>query len=83
MLSLFLQADFAASLTAADGEELQGVLESMDVEDRLAKALTLLKKERELAKLQAQISEEVRFPLQFSTQVTDVLCLAPTGQTAH
>ena len=65
MLSLFLQADFAASLTAADGEELQGVLESMDVEDRLAKALTLLKKERELAKLQAQISEEVRLPLQF------------------
>lgn len=55
----FKLADFAASLTTADGHELQKVLESNDAEERLMLVLEILKKERQLAKLQQEISQRV------------------------
>jgi ATP-dependent Lon protease len=52
-------ADFAASLTTADGKELQDVLETMDLNSRLRKALLLLKKEQQLSALQQTIKQDV------------------------
>ena len=52
-------ADFAASLTTSAKEELQGVLETVDLQDRLEKVLILLKKEVELAQTQARIHKQV------------------------
>lgn len=52
-------SDFAASLTSADKEKLQDILDTIDVSVRLKKVIVLLKKETELVKLQAKISEEV------------------------
>lgn len=53
-------ADFAASLSSlGDMEDLQGVLEEKDPELRLHKALVLLSKEREVGKLQKEISAKV------------------------
>ncbi|HUW99019.1 MAG TPA: endopeptidase La [Acidiferrobacter sp.] len=51
--------DFAASLTTANKEELQDVLKTIELEPRLEKVLLLLKKEVEIAKTQARISERV------------------------
>lgn len=52
-------ADFAASVTTADGEELQQVMEEMSCEFRLKKALELITKELELSKVQQVIKEQV------------------------
>ena len=52
-------ADFAASLSTGSAEELQGVLEEKDPERRLHKALVLLTKEKEVSKLQKEISAKV------------------------
>jgi len=52
-------ADFAASLSTGDGDEQQDVFAEPDVEMRLHKALLLLTKERELSKLQQEISAQV------------------------
>lgn len=52
-------SDFAASLTSADKDDLQDILNTTDVSKRLKKVVVLLKKETELVKLQARISEEV------------------------
>jgi len=52
-------ADFAASLTTADKEELQAVLETLDVRQRMEKVLILIRKEIEVARLQAKISQQV------------------------
>ena len=52
-------ADFAASLTTGSPEELQNVLEEKDPEARLQMALELLSKERELSKIQQEISKKV------------------------
>jgi endopeptidase La len=52
-------ADFAASLTTADSGELQGVLETMDLRERLHRALVLLKKEQQLSTLQQTIKQDV------------------------
>ncbi|ETN16837.1 ATP-dependent protease La [Phytophthora nicotianae P10297] len=52
-------ADFAASVTSADGEELQQVMEEMSCEARLKKALELITKELELSKVQQTIKEQV------------------------
>ncbi len=52
-------ADFAASLTSGSPEELQTILSMLDVNKRLKKVVLLLKKEVELVKLQARISQEV------------------------
>ncbi|XP_062715376.1 lon protease homolog, mitochondrial isoform X1 [Aedes albopictus] len=51
--------DLGASLSAADPPELQDILEEMDIPKRLMLALSLLKKELELSKLQAKIGREV------------------------
>lgn len=55
----FKLADFAAAMTTADGAELQAVLEAKDPEERLKLALDLMYKEKELAKLQREISRQV------------------------
>jgi len=55
----FRLADFAASLTTGSPEELQSVLEEKDAERRLHKAFVLLSKEREVSKLQQEISRKV------------------------
>jgi Lon-like ATP-dependent protease len=53
-------ADFAASISAAGSpEDLQAVLEEPDAEIRLSKALVLLNREREVSRLQQEISAKV------------------------
>ena len=52
-------ADFAASLTTAPMDDLQEVLETVDIRKRMEKVLILIKKEMDVAKLQAQIREQV------------------------
>jgi len=53
-------ADFAANLTTASGPELQRVLETFDVRHRIDQVLLLLKKEVELSKLQAEITQQIQ-----------------------
>jgi ATP-dependent Lon protease len=55
----FTLADFAAAMTTADDESLQRVLEADNVEERLAIALELLTKEKELAKIRKEINKQV------------------------
>ncbi|KAF8550574.1 ATP-dependent protease La [Imleria badia] len=52
-------ADFAAAVSSGDVGELQDVLESLTVEDRLRKALLVLKKELINAQLQSKLSRDV------------------------
>ena len=52
-------ADFAASMTTASGKELQDILETMSIKERIEKALNLLRHELEVAKLQVKISQRV------------------------
>ncbi|KAL2918165.1 Beige protein-like 1 [Polyrhizophydium stewartii] len=52
-------ADFAAAVSSGEPNELQSILESLVVEERLHKALVVLKKELANAKLQQEISREV------------------------
>jgi ATP-dependent Lon protease len=52
-------ADFAAAVSAGEVQELQDVLESLVVEDRLRKALLVLKKELINAQLQSKLSRDV------------------------
>ncbi|ODQ50958.1 ATP-dependent protease La [Saitoella complicata NRRL Y-17804] len=52
-------ADFAAAVSGAEVQELQNVLESLVVEDRLQKALEVLKKELLSAQLQSKISKDI------------------------
>lgn len=52
-------ADFAASLTTAGGEELQGILEALDVRQRIDRTLVLLRKELEVFKLQQKITKQI------------------------
>lgn len=52
-------ADFAVALTTASREELQDVLETLDVPQRIEKALILLKKELDLTQLQSSISQKI------------------------
>ncbi|HJL52782.1 MAG TPA: LON peptidase substrate-binding domain-containing protein, partial [Arenicellales bacterium] len=49
-------ADFAAAITSADAEELQDILETIPLIQRMEKVLPILGKELEVAKLQAQIT---------------------------
>lgn len=56
----FRLADFAASVSASGTpEDLQAVLDEKDPEMRLHKALVLLNREREVSKLQQEISKKV------------------------
>ncbi len=52
-------ADFAASLTTAKAEELQSVLECFNLKKRMEHVLVLIKKELEVARLQAKIQRRV------------------------
>uniref|UniRef100_A0A3Q3GRR9 Lon protease homolog n=1 Tax=Labrus bergylta TaxID=56723 RepID=A0A3Q3GRR9_9LABR len=51
--------DMGAALTGAESHELQDVLEEINIPKRLYKALSLLKKEYELSKLQQRLGREV------------------------
>jgi len=51
--------DFAAAITMAKGDELQAVLESLSLLQRMEKVLILLRKEIEVAQLQTEISAQV------------------------
>jgi len=53
-------ADFAAAITTATKEELQAVLETFPLVERMERVLGLLKKELEVAKLHAKIRETVQ-----------------------
>ncbi len=52
-------ADFAASMTTSSGADIQDVLETQDVRERLEMVLLLLKKEVEISKLKAKISRRI------------------------
>ncbi|RPI29212.1 MAG: endopeptidase La [Acidobacteria bacterium] len=52
-------ADFAASLTMAEGHELQQVLAEFDVRHRIDRTLVLLRHEIEVSKLQQQINRQI------------------------
>lgn len=52
-------ADFAVALTTATRTELQDVLETFDVQLRIAKALVLLKKELDISQLQFNINQKI------------------------
>ena len=52
-------SDLGAALTAGDTNELQEVLAETNIPRRLTLALSLLKKEFELSKLQQKIGKEV------------------------
>lgn len=52
-------SDLGAALTSAEGEDLQKVIEETNIPNRLMLALSLLKKEFELSKLQQKIGREV------------------------
>lgn len=52
-------ADFAAGLTTADREELQDVLETYPIFDRMKKAITLLNRELNVSKVQNRIRDNI------------------------
>ena len=52
-------ADFAASLTTADNEKLQDVIETLSLAERMEKVLELFKQEIEVTKIQFNIRERV------------------------
>jgi Lon-like ATP-dependent protease len=64
-------ADLGASITTAEPNELQKVLEAFDVEERLSLTLSLLHKEIEILKLQRDISKQVEAKM---TKVKYFLC---------
>lgn len=51
--------DFAVALTTASREELQDILSTFDLPERMEKALLLLKKELDISKLQAMINKKI------------------------
>ncbi|WP_404365007.1 endopeptidase La [Marinobacter sp.] len=57
-------ADFGASMTSAKGHELQDVLNTVPLLRRMEKVLLLMRKEQEVARLQAEINEEVNDKVQ-------------------
>src|SRR5690606_14098079 len=59
-----LLADFAAAITTAKGRDLQEVMETLPLLRRIEKVLVLLRKEKEVAQLQSQISEQVNEKIQ-------------------
>jgi ATP-dependent Lon protease len=52
-------ADFAASMTTSSGREIQKILETIDIRERLESVLILLKNEVEISKLKAKISKRI------------------------
>ncbi|KAJ5702928.1 hypothetical protein N7488_010476 [Penicillium malachiteum] len=57
-------ADFAAAVSAGELNEMQEVLETMNIEERLPKALVVLKKELMNAQLQSKITKDVEAKIQ-------------------
>lgn len=57
-------ADFAAAVSQGEVHELQDVLQELNIEKRLVKALTVLKKELMNAQLQSKISKDVEGKIQ-------------------
>ena len=57
-------ADFGASMTSAKGPELQDILDTVPLLRRMEKVLLLMRKEQEVARLQAEINEEVNDKVQ-------------------
>jgi ATP-dependent Lon protease len=57
-------ADFAAAVSSGEPHELQDALEALNMEDRLHKALLVLKKEHMNAQLQTKISKDVESKIQ-------------------
>ena len=57
-------ADFAAAVSQGEITELQAVLEAENIEDRLGKALVVLKRELINAQLQSKISRDVESKIQ-------------------
>ncbi|MFV0476661.1 MAG: endopeptidase La [Parahaliea sp.] len=54
-----LLADFSAALTTASGDSLQEILDTLPLLSRMDKAMTLLRKEKEVAELQGKITSQV------------------------
>ena len=52
--------DFAAAITSAEPEELQGVLETLPLLERMEKVLLLVNRELEVARLQAKIARDTQ-----------------------
>lgn len=59
-----LLTDFAAAITTATGTDLQDILETQPLLRRMEKVLLLLRKEKEVAQLQHQISAQVNDKIQ-------------------
>ncbi|USW54758.1 Putative ribosomal protein S5 domain 2-type [Septoria linicola] len=57
-------ADFAAAVSGGEMEEAQAVLESLNIEQRLSKALEVIKKEQMNAQLSSKISKDVESKIQ-------------------
>ncbi len=57
-------ADFAAAVSGGEMEEAQAVLASMNIEQRLSKALEVIKKEHMNAQLSSKISKDVESKIQ-------------------
>ncbi|KAK9388581.1 Lon protease C-terminal proteolytic domain-containing protein [Lipomyces mesembrius] len=57
-------SDFAAAVSAGDSVELQELIDTQDIGERLKKGLVLLKKELMNARLQAKINKDVESKLQ-------------------
>ena len=57
-------ADFAAAVSAGEEDELQDILGSLNIEERLEKSLLVLKKELMNAELQNKISKDVETKIQ-------------------
>lgn len=53
-------ADFAAAMSETDPQSLQDILECTNVEERLRRALVLLRKEKANAELQHSISQDIQ-----------------------
>ncbi|MDX9965102.1 endopeptidase La [Desulfobacter postgatei] len=51
--------DFAAGITTASGDDLQDILETESILDRMKKVMMLLQKEIEIAKLQTKIQQDI------------------------
>ncbi len=52
-------ADFAAALTTADGKELQVILETFSIRERIEKSLSLLTREVDISKLKVHINKQI------------------------
>lgn len=57
-------ADFAASISAGDAEEIQQVLSSLNIEERLQHSLVLVRRELENIKLHEKVNQDVEARLQ-------------------